>query len=79
MSTKCTIACGNPKKTDFHLYFDYADHEYHLDFYGEKASTLIIPKDAMEAIVAELGRKGFTLPGNLDYLEQLFGEKDDLT
>jgi hypothetical protein len=74
MSTKHTIAYGHPPYSDFHLYFDYADSEYHLDFYGENSSRLVIPKDAMEAIVEAFKIRGFTLPNNLDYLEARYEE-----
>ena len=76
MSTKFTIACSKSPNTDFHLYYDYRDSEYHLDFYGEKASQLIIPEDAMETILEAFKARGFTLPGNLDYLEQQSEEKE---
>lgn len=77
MSTKNTIAYGNPPDSDFHLYFDYYDLQYHLDFYGENASQLIIPKDAMETILKAFKLREFTLPGNLDYLEQLSEDKEN--
>ena len=76
MSTKVTIAYGREPDTDFHLYFDYRDNEYHLDFYGEKASQLTIPNDAMKNILEAFKQRGFTLPGNLDYLEQLSEEAE---
>jgi hypothetical protein len=84
MSTKLTIAYGFPPGADFHLYYDYKDSEYHLDFYGDNASQLTIPEDAMEAILEAFRARGFTLPGNLDYLEQQSAEaekeiKDDLS
>lgn len=77
MSTKCTIAYGREPDPDFHLYFDYKDYEYHLDFYGQNASQLIIPKKALETIVEAFKQRGFTLPDNLDYLEQLAAEAED--
>ena len=77
MSTKHTIAYGNPPNSDFHLYFDYADCEYHLDFYGENASQLIIPKDAMTTIVEAFKANGCVLPGNLEWLEQLSEEAQE--
>ena len=76
MSTKCTIAYSNLLNSDFHLYYDYTDDQYHLDFYGENASQQTIPKDAMNTILEAFRKRNFILPGNLDYLEQLSEEAE---
>ena len=85
MSTKVTIAYGEPPSTDFHLYYDFADDKYHLAIYGKDVEfasgndnvNLEIPKDVLTKIIEELKKKDFQLPGNLEYLEQKYEENEE--
>ena len=69
MSTKCTVSCGQAP-TNFHLYFDYRDDQYHLDIYDfEKSTYTSIPKEIMKIILEDLKTRRYAEPGNLEYLE----------